>query len=50
MTTVSKNEYIDELDSIVNKYNNKYNDLAVESNDKDPKSKVGGHVRMSKLI
>ena len=56
--------YIDELNDIVNKWNNTYHitikvkpidvkisryiDLDVESNDKDPKSKVGDHVRISK--
>ena len=58
------NLYIDELNDIVNKCNNTYHitikvkpidvkisryiDLDVESNDKDPKSKVGDHVRISK--
>ena len=56
--------YIDELNDIVDKCNNTYHitikvkpidvkisryiDLYVESNDKDPKSKVGDHVRISK--
>ena len=55
--------YIDKLDDIVNKYNNIYhstikikpadvkNNLQFDSgkkrNDKDPKFKVGGHVRIS---
>ena len=45
-----KSEYLDKLDSIVNKYNNKYHDLDVENNGKYPKSNVGDHVRISKLI
>ena len=64
MTTISKNVYFDVLDDIVNKYNNtvhrsikmkpidvtsdscaEYNE---DSNKKDPKFKVGGHVRISK--
>ena len=64
MTTISKNVYFDVLQDIVNKYNNtvhrtikmkpidvaddsfvKYNE---ESNEKDPKFKVGDHVRISK--
>ena len=61
MTAISKNVYIDKLDDIANKYNNIYQrkskmkpilvnpstyiDLAVETNDKHPKFKVGDHVR-----
>ena len=64
MTAISKNVYFDVLDDIVNKYNKKvhktikmkptdvtddsfveYNE---ESNRKDPKFKVGDHVRISK--
>ena len=64
MTAVSKNVHVDLLDDIVNKYNNtthrtikmkpidvtndsfaEYNE---ESNKKDPKFKVGDHVRISK--
>ena len=64
MTANSKNVYVDVLDDIVNKYNNtvhktikmkpidvtddsfaEYNE---ESNKKDPKFKVGDHVRISK--
>ena len=64
MTAISKNVYFDALDDIVNKYNNtvhrtikmksidvtsvsyaKYNE---DSNKKDPKFKVGDHVRISK--
>ena len=64
MTSVSKNVYIDELDDIVDEYNNTYyrtikakptdvkddtyNDFEKEVNDKDPKCKVGDHVRISK--
>ena len=64
MAAISKNIYFDVLDDIVNKYNNtvyrtikmkpievkddsfvEYNE---ESNKKDPKYKVGDHVRISK--
>ena len=64
MTAISKNIYVDVLDNIVNKYNNtvpktikmkpievtddsfpEYNE---ESNKKDPKFKLGDHVRISK--
>ena len=64
MTAVSKNVYIDKLDDIVNEYNNTYHrtikikpvdvkdntyiDFKREVNDKDPKFKVGDHVRISK--
>ena len=63
MTSISKNVYIDELDDIVNEYNtyhrtikvkpvevkdNTYIDFKKEVNDKDPKFKVGDHVRISK--
>ena len=64
MTSVSKNVYIDKLDNIVSKYNNTYHrtikmksvdvkdnayiDFKKEVNDKDPKFKVGDHVRISK--
>ena len=64
MTTISKNVYIDVLNDIVNKYNNTVhrtikikpidvtNDSYVEynedSNKKNPKFKVGDHVRISK--
>ena len=64
MTLVSKNVYIDELDDIVSEYNNThhrtikmkpvdvkdntYIDFKKEVNDKDPKFKVGDHVRISK--
>ena len=64
MTSVSKNVYIDKLDDIVNEYNNTYHrtikmkpvdvkdntyiDFKKDVNDKDPKFKVGDHVRISK--
>ena len=64
MTSVSKNVYIDKLDDIVSEYNNTYHraikmkpvdvkdntyvDSKKEVNDKDPKFKVGNHVRISK--
>ena len=64
MTSISKNVYIDELDDIVNVYNNTchrtikmkhvdvkdntYIDFEKEVNDKDPKFKVGDYVRISK--
>ena len=64
MTSISKNVYIDNLNDIVNEYNNTYHntikmkpiDVKVntyintdkEINNKDPKFKVGDHVRISK--
>ena len=64
MTLISKNVYIDQLDGIVNEYNNTYHrtikikpvdvkdntyiGFKKEVNDKDPKFKVGDHVRISK--
>ena len=64
MTSISKTVYIDKLDDIVHKYNNKkhraikmkpidvkdntYIDFSKEVNDDDPKFKVGDHVRISK--
>ena len=64
MTAISKNVYFDALDDIANKYNttvhrtikmkpidvkdNTYIDSKKEVNDKDPKFKVGDHVRISK--
>ena len=64
MTSRSNNVYIDKLDNIVNEYNNTkhrttkmkpidvkdntYIDFGKEVNDKDPKFKVGDHVRISK--
>ena len=59
-----KNVYINKSDDIVNEYNNthhrtikmkpvdvkddKYIDFEIEVNDKDPKFKVGDHVRISR--
>ena len=64
MTAVSKNVYFDVLDDIVNKYNNTvhrtiktkpidvtddyYAEYNEDFNKKDPKFKVGDHVRISK--
>ena len=64
MTAISKNVCIDKLDDIVSEYNNTYHktvkmkqvdvknnayiDFKKEVNDKDPKFKVGDHVRISK--
>ena len=64
MNLVSKNVYIDKLDDTVGDYNDKYHrtiklkpvdvkddtyiDFKKEINDKDPKFKVGDHVRISK--
>ena len=64
MTSVSRHVYIDKLDDIVKEYNNKYHisikmkpvdvkdntyiDVKKEINDKNPKFKVGDHVRISK--
>ena len=64
MTSISENVYIDNLDDIVDEYNNtyhitikmkpadvKYNtyiNADKEINNKDPKFKVGDHVRISK--
>ena len=64
MTAISNNVYFDVLDDIVNKYNNilhrtikmkpidvkdnTYLDSKKEVNDKDPKFKVGYHIRISK--
>ena len=64
MTAKSKNVYIDKLDDIVDEYNNTYHrtikmkpvdvkdntyiDLKKKVNDRDPKFKVGDHVRISK--
>ena len=65
MTSISKNVYIDKLDDIVNKYNNKYHgtikmkpvdvksrayiDSCKGINDKDPKFKIGDIVTISKF-
>ena len=64
MTATSKNVYINKLDDMINEYNNTYHrtikmkpvdvkdntyiDFEKEVNDKDPKFKVGNHVRISK--
>ena len=64
MASISKNVYINKLDDIVSEYNNTYHrtikakpvdvkdntyiDFKREVNDKDPKFKVGDHVRISK--
>ena len=64
MTSVSKYVYIDKLDDIVNKYNNTYHDtikmkpvdvksnryidFSKEINNKNPISKIGDDVRISK--
>ena len=64
MTAISKNIYFDALDDIVNKYNNtvhraikmkpitiasdSYSEYDEGSNKKNPKFKVGDHVRISK--
>ena len=64
MTAISKNVYFDVLNNIVDEYNNTYHrtikmkpidvgddsfaEYNEESNEKDPKFKVGDHVRISK--
>ena len=64
MTSISRNVYIDKLDGIVDECNNTYHStikikpidvkfstyivFAFKNNDKDPKFKVGYHVRISK--
>ena len=64
MTAVSKKVYFDVLDNVVNKYNNtvhrtikmkpidvsldSYAEYNEDSNENDPKFKVGDHVRISK--
>ena len=64
MTSISKNVYIDKLNDIVDEYNNTYHTTIKmklidvkdntyinpdkEINNKDPKFKVGDHVRISK--
>ena len=63
LTSVSKNVYIDKLDDIANRYDNTYHntikmrpidvksntyfDSGKEINEKDPKFKIGGNVRIS---
>ena len=64
MAAVGKNVYVDVLNDIVDKYNNTYHRIIKmkpidvgddsfaeyneESNEKDPKFKIGDHVRISK--
>ena len=64
MTGISKNVYFDVLNDIANEYNNTYHktikmkpiyvksdsfpEYNEESHEKDPKSKVNDHVRISK--
>ena len=64
MTLISKNKYIDKLDDTVNERNNTYHgtveikpidgklgthfDFGVEGNNKEPKFKVGNHLRIIK--
>ena len=64
MTAISKNVYYDVLDDIVDEYNNTYHktikmkpinvgddyftEYNKESNEKDPKFRVGDHIRISK--
>ena len=64
MTAISKNVYFNVLNDIVDEYNNTYHktikmkpinvkndsfaEYNEESNEKDPKFKVNGHVRISK--
>ena len=64
MTSMSKNVYVNKLDDTVGEYSNTYHstiqikpvdvkdntyiDFKKEVNDKDPKFKVGDHVRISK--
>ena len=64
LTSISKNVYIDKLDDIADEYNNTYHatikmrpidvkdntyiNVEKEINNKDPKFKVGDHVRISK--
>ena len=64
MTLVSKNAYIDKVNDLMGEYDNTYHrtitmklihvkdntciDFKKEVNDKDPKFKVGDHLRISK--
>ena len=54
MTAISKNVHIDKLDGIVNEYNSTYHrtfkmrPVDIKDRDRDPKSKVGYHERISK--
>ena len=63
MTSISTNVYIDKLDDIVHKYNHIYHstikmnpvdvklsayiNFCIKNDEKDPKFKVGDHVRIS---
>ena len=64
MTSISQIVYIDKLDDIVDEYNNTYRTIEMkpidvkdnayinfekESNNKDPKFKIGDHVKISKF-
>ena len=64
MTSISNNLYVDKLEDIVDEHNNTYHrtikmkpaavkdntyiDFEKEVNDKDPKFKIGDHVRICK--
>ena len=64
MTAISKNVYFDTLDNIFDEYKNTYHnkikikpvnvksdsfdEYSEESNEKDPKFKIGDHIRISK--
>ena len=64
LTAISKNVHINKLDEMVNEYNNTYHraikmkpvdvkdnaytDFEKDVNNKDPKFKIGDHVRISK--
>ena len=60
MTAILQDKYIDKLNDIANDYNNRYHraiktksvtvkrNTYIEVNNKDPKFKVGYHVRISK--
>ena len=66
MTTISKNAYINKLGDMVNQYNNAYHrtikmkpvdvkdntyiDFKKEVNDKDPKFKIGDHIKILKIF
>ena len=65
ITAISKKFYFDALNDFVDKYNNTYHkaikmkpidvengsfaEYSEESNEKDPKFKIGDHVRISKV-
>ena len=64
MTSISENVYTDKLDNLASEYNNTYQRTIktksvdvksgscikynIDSNDKDPKFKVGDHIKLSK--